>query len=300
MRQRIFTLRQIIKAGTERLEAAGIDEAALDAWYLLEYVTGISRAAYYGEPKRELGEEQARRYLECIERRKKRIPLQHITGEQEFMGYPFYVNEHVLIPRQDTETLVEEAVKLISGRRKRGTKVLDMCTGSGCILLSILKMCPEAEGVGCDISKEALAVAERNAKRLGVIAKWVRSDLFREFTQNPHIEKYDMIVSNPPYIRTSDIEGLQEEVRFHDPQIALDGGEDGFVFYRKIIKDSISYIEDGGCLLFEIGCDQGEEVAALMEEYGYEDVRVKKDLAGLERIVSGRYNRGRICEKRKK
>lgn len=125
-------------------------------------------------------------------------------------------------------------------------------------------------------------------------AKWVQSDLFVEFTQNR--EKYDVIVSNPPYIRTSDIEGLQEEVRLHDPQIALDGGEDGLYFYRKIVKDSIYFIKDKGYLLFEIGCDQGEDVAALMKEYGYEDVRVKKDLTGLDRVVSGIYHRGKVCE----
>lgn len=282
-----------MKEGTESLEAAGIEEAALDAWLLMEAVTGISRAAYYGEPERELEEAQAIRYLECIERRKNRIPLQHITGEQEFMGFPFYVNEYVLIPRQDTETLVEDTVKLIRSRRYGGLRVLDMCTGSGCILLSILKLCPGTEGVGCDISGDALTVAEKNAKRLNVRAKWVQSDLFVEFTQSR--EKYDVIVSNPPYIRTSDIEGLQEEVRLHDPQIALDGGEDGLYFYRKIVKDSIYFIKDKGYLLFEIGCDQGEDVAALMKEYGYEDVRVKKDLAGLDRVVSGIYHRGKVC-----
>lgn len=282
-----------MKEGTESLEAAGIEEAALNAWLLMESVTGISRAAYYGDPERELEEAQAFRYLECIERRKKRIPLQHITGEQEFMGFPFYVNRHVLIPRQDTETLAEEAVKLIRSRRDGRLRVLDLCTGSGCILLSILKLCPGTEGVGCDISGDALTVAEKNARRLEVEAKWVRSDLFAEFAQDR--EPYDLIVSNPPYIRTSDIEGLQEEVRLHDPQIALDGGEDGLYFYRKIVKDSISYIRDKGSLLFETGCDQGEDVAALMKEYGYEDVRVRKDLAGLDRVVSGIYHRGRVC-----
>ena len=295
MRRRIFTLQQIIKEGTEILEAAGIEEAALNAWLLMEDVTGISRAAYYGEPQRRLEPEQASRYLECIERRRKRIPLQHITGEQEFMGFPFYVNEHVLIPRQDTETLAEEAVKLIQSKRESGMKILDMCTGSGCILLSILKMCPGTEGVGCDVSGDALIAAEKNAKRLEVEAKWVQSDLFTEFARNADREKYDVIVSNPPYIPTSDIEGLQEEVRLHDPRIALDGGEDGLCFYRRIVKDSIYYMKDQGCLLFEIGRDQGEDVAALMKKYGYEDVGVKKDLAGLDRVVSGIYHRGNVC-----
>jgi release factor glutamine methyltransferase len=311
MKQRIFTLRQIIEEGTAVLEAAGIEEAALDAWYLLEYTAGISRASYYGDPGRILEERQAKQYLEYIQMRSKRIPLQHITGEQEFMGYPFYVNEHVLIPRQDTETLVEEAVKIVRAKMRdmegrKSLRILDMCTGSGCILLSIMKMCPLAEGVGCDISEEALKTAGKNAKRLGVNAKWIRSDLFERWDQpdqgNCAVEtsvgkepvrsgsRYDVIVSNPPYIPTEDIEGLQEEVRFHDPRIALDGGEDGLHFYRRIIEDSISHIEDGGYLLFEIGCGQGKDVAELMEVHGYENVMIKKDLSGLDRVAAGRYN----------
>lgn len=291
MKQRIFTLRQIIEEGTEALREAGIEEAALDAWYLLEYTTGISRASYYGEPDRELEEGLALQYFGYIERRKERIPLQHITKEQEFMGYPFYVDEHVLIPRQDTETLVEEAVKLIREKGGGRVQVLDMCTGSGCILLSILKMCPEAEGTGCDISKAALAVARKNAGRLDVKAEWVQSDLFTDFVGNN--TKFDIIVSNPPYIPTLDIEGLQAEVRFHDPRIALDGGEDGLYFYRRIIKESISHIKTGGSLLFEIGCGQGEDVKALMKGHGYESVEIKKDLSGLDRVATGIYNGGK-------
>lgn len=310
MKQRTFTLRQIIEEGTKALREAGIEEAALDAWYLLEYTTGISRAAYYGEPDRILEEGLALQYLGYIGRRRKRIPLQHITKEQEFMGYPFYVDEHVLIPRQDTETLVEEAVKVI--RKKQGkdgrsgsrnvfgentsdgrVQVLDMCTGSGCILLSIMKMCPQVEGKGCDISLDALAVARKNAARLDVKAKWVQSDLFTEFMENK--PQFDIIVSNPPYIPTADMEGLQDEVRFHDPRIALDGGADGLYFYRMIIEGSIFHIKTGGNLLFEIGCDQGEDVKALMKGHGYENVEIKKDLSGLDRVVKGIYNGGRAC-----
>lgn len=299
MKQKIFTLRQIIEEGTAILEAAGVEEAALDAWYLLEYTAGIRRASYYGEPDRILEKGKAKQYLEYIEMRRKRIPLQHITGEQEFMGYPFYVNEHVLIPRQETETLVEEAVRVI-GPDGVGVHVLDMCTGSGCILLSILKLCPSAEGVGCDISEEALEIAKKNAGRLGVDAAWIRSDLFcsQEILSAKDVQRYDVIVSNPPYIRSAKIESLQEEVRDHDPRIALDGGEDGLYFYRKIVRDSISYIADGGYLLFEIGCDQGKDVAELMAVCGYRDVTVKKDLSGLDRVVVGRYNKEQKCERK--
>lgn len=302
MKQRIFTLRQSVEEGMGALKDAGIDDAARDAWYLLEYVTGIGRAAYYGEPDRAISEEEALRYRECIGRRKERIPLQHITGEQEFMGFPFYVNGHVLIPRQDTETLVEEAVKAVRRKTKgadgiclpeRKVQVLDMCTGSGCVLLSILKMCPEAEGKGCDISRDALAVAGKNAGRLGVAAQWECSDLFSGFTETG--AEYDVIVSNPPYIPTADIEGLQDEVRLYDPRIALDGGEDGLYFYRRIIEDSVSYIKNGGSLLFEIGFDQGKAVSELMESHGYEAVAVKKDLAGLDRVVTGVYTGCGVC-----
>lgn len=283
MRKKTFTLQQIYKEGIDRLREAGIKEAELDAWYMLEFITGITKASYYGEPAKEVDEEKALEYLEKIQIRSTRVPLQHITGEQEFMGYPFLVNDHVLIPRQDTETLVEEALKI----SYTGMKMLDMCTGSGCILLSMLKMKPEIEGTGCDISEEALKVAEANRKRLEVNAKLIQSDLFE------HIEgTYDMIVSNPPYIRTAVIAELQDEVRLHDPWIALDGKEDGLFFYRKIVRESGRYLRKGGTLLFEIGHDQGEAVSELMKAEGYSDVKVKKDLAGLDRVVIGMYNKG--------
>lgn len=287
MNQRILTLRQIYSEGKEILEHAGILEAQIDAWYLLEFVTGISRASYYAEPGREVKDSDAKRYFEYIRERKERIPLQHITGEQEFMGYLFKVNKHVLIPRQDTEVLVEEVLKVL----KPDMRILDMCTGSGCILLSLLKVAgerkriPGLSGTGADISKEALKVAEKNAALLEMEAEFLESDLFEKIKG-----KFDLIVSNPPYIRTEVIEGLQEEVRLHDPYIALDGKEDGLYFYKRIIKDSVEHIHPGGILAFEIGYDQGEDVSGLMKSAGYRAVTVKKDLAGLDRVVIGMYN----------
>ena len=260
------------------MKDSGIEEYQLDAWYLLEYVTGISKASYYGDPNRELSAAQAEEYRKCIEKRSERIPLQHITGVQEFMGHEFFVNEHVLIPRQDTEILVEHALDKVED----GKKVLDMCTGSGCILLSILKRY-QVQGTGADISSEALQVAERNRKHLALPqVEWLQSDLFEKIE-----EKYDVIVSNPPYIQTGVIESLQEEVRLHDPYIALDGKEDGLYFYRRIIEDAKAYLEDGGWLLFEIGYDQGAAVSELMRAAGYRDVECVKDFAGLDRVVSG-------------
>ncbi len=282
MSGKILTLQMIYKEGAETLEHAGIPDAKLDAWYLLEYVTGISRASYFGDPKREVPKEQAESYREVILRRAGHIPLQHITGEQEFMGYTFLVNPDVLIPRQDTETLTEEALKFT----EPGMKVLDLCTGSGCILISLMKKCHGLTGTGCDISEKALKTARENGRRLQVEASWIQSDLFEQIS-----ERFDLIVSNPPYIRTGVIEELQQEVRLHDPWIALDGKKDGLYFYRRIIAESTGYIRDNGALMFEIGHDQAEDVVRLMEEAGYTQIRVKKDLAGLDRVVTGRYNK---------
>ena len=279
-----MTIQEIYREGTKRLEEAGIADAALDAWYLLEHVTGISRASYYGHPEREIGGEEKERYFFGIAQRGKRIPLQHLTKEQEFMGLSFYVNEHVLIPRQDTEILVETAMKQL----EPGMRILDMCTGSGCILLSLLRLCrAEVTGTGADISGEALAVARENAARLGVEAEFVEGDLFSPVAPG---RCYDMIVSNPPYIPTAEIEGPQDEVRLHDPYIALDGRKDGLFFYRRIVREGLLYLKKGGRLLFEIGCGQAAAVSGLMEAAGYEEVRVKKDLAGLDRVVMGMYN----------
>ena len=286
MKQKTLTLKQLYKVGTVKLAEEGIEEFSLDAWYLLEYVTGVSKAMYFAEPERAVSEENADRYIDCIRRRAAHIPLQHITGEQEFMGYPFHVNEHVLIPRQDTEILVEEAIRVMRPKMK----VLDMCTGSGCIVLSILKMCrekyymTELQGIGADVSEEALKVARENGRRLGVPVTWIQSDLFAKI---PEEEKYDVIVSNPPYIETAVIDTLQEEVRLHDPYIALDGKEDGLYFYRRIISEAGKYLKTQGKLMFEIGCDQAEAVEELMKNAGYEQITVKKDLAGLDRVVYG-------------
>lgn len=286
MKQKTLTLKQLYKVGTVKLAEEGIEEFSLDAWYLLEYVTGVSKAMYFAEPERAVSEENADRYIDCIRRRAAHIPLQHITGEQEFMGYPFYVNEHVLIPRQDTETLVEEAIQVMRPKMK----ILDMCTGSGCIVLSILKMCrekyymTELQGIGADVSEEALKVARENGRRLEVPVTWIQSDLFAKI---PEEEKNDVIVSNPPYIETAVIDTLQEEVRLHDPYIALDGKEDGLYFYRRIISEAGKYLKPQGKLMFEIGCDQAEAVEELMKNAGYEQITVKKDLAGLDRVVYG-------------
>lgn len=280
----MMTLEEAYRLGSRALEEAGIPDAGTDAWILLEHVTGVSRTRYYVNPRLSLSEEEEGRYRSYIEKRMKRIPVQHLTGVQEFMGLEFLVNEHVLIPRQDTEVLVETVWKDL----EPGMRVLDMCTGSGCILISLMKRMQsvsgedEILGVGADLSREALQVAEANASRQHVDAVFVESDLFEKVEG-----RYDIIVSNPPYIRTSVIRELQEEVKLHDPYAALDGKEDGLFFYREIIKKSKEYLKKGGRLYFEIGHDQGEDVKKLMEEAGFTQVTVKKDLAGLDRVVFG-------------
>ena len=283
-----MTLKKAWTYGNEQLQAAGIEDALLDSWYLLEWATGITKARYYMEPEKMLSEEEQQKYLEGIERRSRRIPLQHITGEQEFMGLKFLVNEHVLVPRQDTEILVEEGLKRI----RPNQDILDMCTGSGCIIISLEQLSQKdysgykCRFTGVDISEKALSKALENVEFHKANVELKQSDLFENVEG-----KYDMIISNPPYIRTSVIEGLEEEVRCHDPFIALDGKEDGLYFYRRIIEEGCKYLKSGGWLLFEIGHDQREEVMALMENAGYTEISAKKDLAGLDRVVMARYNK---------
>ena len=269
---------ELYRMGKDRLTEAKIPEAELDARLLLEEVCGTDRNDLLVHGDKEVPPEQCDRYVEYIQRRQKREPLQQITGYQEFMGLRFKVTPDVLIPRQDTETLVEEVMRYLHD----GMHLLDMCTGSGCILLSLLKYSNDCEGTGCDISEKALKVAEENAKELSLNASFVQSNLFENISG-----KYEFIVSNPPYIPTGVIPTLMEEVRDHEPVSALDGREDGLYFYREIVEKAGEYLYPGGMLFFEIGYDQAEKVSSLMREAGYQEVTVCKDLAGLDRVVYG-------------
>ena len=282
------TWEALLKEGQEILEAAGIEEAGLDAWLLLEYESGKNRAYYFAHCKEEADEEIKTPYMEKIWKRAQHIPLQHLTHQGYFMGYEFFVNENVLVPRQDTEVLVEEALSLI--KEKEVPQILDMCTGSGCILLSLLLEREDALGTGVDLSEKALSVAEKNREtyHLETRAELIKSDMFQSGYFEGKKESFDIIVSNPPYIPTEEIEKLQAEVRFHDPFMALDGKEDGLYFYRIIAKNAGEYLKPGGFLACEIGCDQGEDVKKMFESCGFSDVKVIKDLAGLDRVVSGK------------
>ena len=286
------TYKELLEEGYQILNSAGIEEARLDAWLLLEFAADIKRAWYYAHLDETVETAVAEQYRQLCEKRAQHIPLQHLTGQAYFMGYEFYVDDRVLVPRQDTETLVEEAISHL--RELPAPKILDMCTGSGCILLSLLMELPQASGTGADVSADALEVAKENTRRLGLEkrAELIQSDLFSAdyFEKNSRKKcmEYDMLISNPPYIRTADIDGLMDEVRLHDPRLALDGKADGLYFYEKITEQAGKYLKPGGWLIYEIGCDQGKDVAEIMKKKGFIQIEVKKDLAGLDRIVEGR------------
>lgn len=294
------TLEELLKEGTAVLRKAEIEEAALDAWLLLEYASGKNRAYYYAHTDEKTDPETKKIYSELCRKRAARIPLQHLTHSAWFMGHEFYVDGRVLIPRQDTETLAEEALRILKGKEE--PEILDMCTGSGCLLLSILAEYPKARGVGADISEDALSVAKENAGRLqtGERAVFVKSDLFsgEYFRQNggKKIQEYDMLISNPPYIPTAEIHKLMDEVRFYDPFSALDGKEDGLYFYRRITEEAADHLKPGGWLLYEIGCNQGTAVSELLRKAGFCRVAVRKDLAGLDRVVLGQKKTQEIQE----
>ena len=287
------------KYGENILRDAGVSEFENDALLSILRVFNIDRAYLYLHMNDELcgKDKEIREYLDIIEKRKQRIPLQHIFGVCDFYGYEFNVNENVLIPRMDTEILVSRAIEAagdIKDKREAGLhkkepiRILDMCTGSGCIAISLYK---ELESMGykvevdaVDVSKEAIEVATSNANKNNAKISFILSDLF-EYVNH---DKYDIIVSNPPYIRTSDIEDLEIEVKKHDPLLALDGSEDGLMFYEKITDDAKEHMNDEGYLLYEIGYDQGEDVKKIMLKNDFKEIEIIKDLAGLDRVVVGR------------
>lgn len=304
MKEESCSYRQCLKYGEETLAAAGIEEAGNDAWMLFSEIFQMSRVKYYMDMNRLCDPQQMTAYEEWISLRADRIPLQQIIGRAPFMGYEFDVDEHVLIPRQDTEILVEqtfEQIKKADIQRKRSVvrktetdipkqilKILDMCTGSGCIAISLACMAEEA-GIPCeitavDLSEEALKVAEKNNRKLcrGSV-KLIQSNLFAAL---PETLEFDIIVSNPPYIKSREIEGLMPEVRDHEPRMALDGTEDGLCFYRKLAEDGRKFLKPGGQMLLEIGYDQGTSVPSILRQWGYVQCRVVRDLAGLDRVVA--------------
>lgn len=273
------SFRSAYEEAAKKLQEQDIPDAKLDAWYLLEQVSGLTRAEYFLHQEEEMEEEAYIELERLLKLRMNHIPLQQITGNQEFMGLPFRVNEHVLIPRQDTEILVEEVLKV-----SKDKSVLDMCTGSGCIIISIAKLGKIKAAVAADISTEALLVAKENARENEAPVQFVKSDMFEEIHQ-----AFDIIVSNPPYIKTAEIQKLMPEVKEHEPYIALDGDTDGLKFYRIIAEKAGEFLNKDGYLFLEIGYDQGEAVKELLSLNGFNDIRILKDLAGLDRVISAKH-----------
>lgn len=272
-----MTLQDVLLQGERALEAEDVPEAKLTAWYLFSHCFQVEKSYFFMNREEEAPPEEATGFYRMVERRCQRIPLEYITNETEFMGLPFYVDERVLIPRQDTECLVEEVLKVCEGK-----DVLDLGTGSGCIGISLAFLGNCRSVTLSDISRDALDVAEKNAGTNGVAVGLLESDLFQKIEG-----EFDIIVSNPPYIASGCIPDLMPEVRDHEPGIALDGSADGLAFYRSIIAESRRFLRENGNLFFEIGYDQGKAVSENMEAAGFQEVRVKRDLAGLDRIVYG-------------
>lgn len=271
-----YSLKGLLADGAKMLTQAGIDEAELDARYILEYITGLNSAQYFIHSEDIIEKNKAEEFFRLIERRSKRIPLSYVIGTRDFFGLTFKVDENVLIPEQETELLVEEVIKYSEGK-----SVLDMCTGSGCIAISIALFGKPSKVAASDISEKALEVARENAKSLkaGEIS-FIQGDMFENVT-----DKFDIIVSNPPYIETGEIDELMPEVRDYIPRLALDGDIDGLKFYRIISKEAVKKLNKNGRIFYEIGYNQSRAVASILLENGFTDVKIMKDYSGLDRIV---------------
>lgn len=276
-----MTYFELWKWGEKRLADAGIAEASLDARYLLLEAFEMDMAHFLLKEQEQVPatEGRTREYSDAIQARAARVPLQYLTGKQDFMGLTFYVDERVLIPRQDTETLVELVLKENTDKKAR---ILDLCTGSGCIAVSLAVLGGYRKVDAVDISEDALAAAEENGTRLGGKVRFLKSDLFSALDPE---KKYDIITSNPPYIPTEVLNGLEPEVKDYEPRMALDGSEDGLAFYRRIAVAAPAFLRAGGRIYLEIGYDQGAAVEELLRNNGFARTRVVKDAAGRDRVV---------------
>lgn len=283
----MMTISELYKKISDYLEEKKIETYTLDARLLMEHFLGISTSKLYVEGTKCISENDIDKIWPYVTKRGAHYPLQYILGVQEFMGYEFEVNENVLIPRPETELLVErvcEIYTLLSKNGKDKLSVLDMCTGSGAIAISLGKICDFGEVVAVDISDKALEVAKKNAKNNDTDVTFIKSDLFENISN-----KFDIIVSNPPYIKTDEINHLMEDVKNYEPRLALDGLEDGLYFYREIIKKSRDFLNHGAYICFEIGYDQADSVKKLLEQESFYEIVVYKDYAKLDRIVIAKY-----------
>ena len=293
-----MTIRDILTNIRERLQKAGIEDFEYESWVLLEWKLHIDRAEFYMNPNGEVKQELLEDLEEVLLKREQRVPLQYLMGECEFMGFDFSVDERVLIPRQDTECLVELAVEDIRNvktqnrcefnnaadqKNEQKVKVLDLCTGSGCIGISVKKLCQNTEVTLADISEGALAVAKKNAENLNANVTLIRGNLFENIEG-----RFDYILSNPPYIPSQVIQGLMPEVKDHEPRMALDGEPDGLKFYRILAEEGKKYLKNGGSIYMEIGWDQAKDVTEIFEAMGFSGRRTVRDMAGNDRVVCAR------------
>ncbi|MBQ3664964.1 MAG: peptide chain release factor N(5)-glutamine methyltransferase [Lachnospiraceae bacterium] len=282
---------EMVKQGQIRLFKAGIMDADTDAWILLETICCVSQVDYFTRMHDEVPDDAMQAYFKAIDKRSTHYPLQYIIGEWEFMGLRFKVNESVLIPRQDTELIVETAMRIIEdffNEQDRTLDVIDLCTGSGCIAISLAKKYENVNMVGTDISADALHLAKVNAELNKVDnVQFIKSDLFLEIEADfdSRHKEFDVIISNPPYIRSKEIEKLMPEVKDYEPRLALDGDNDGLIFYKKICAQSRGHLRKKGCLILEIGYDQADAVTAILEKNVYRDIQVIKDWSGNDRVV---------------
>ena len=291
--------KEVLNMAEAALTKAGCPDPKLDAERLLQYQHHLDSMGLFLMKSKMMDQKDFEEYFKLVDFRLAGMPLQYITGSQEFMGLEFKVNQHVLIPRQDTETLVETALEYLKGedpdrrlKHKGDWKILDLCCGSGAIGISLARLAEDAgqkvKVTAADLSEEALKVARENASRLGTDKKMVfaSGDLFQPFKKRLGKTRFQMIVSNPPYIPSEVISALQTEVKDHEPRMALDGGEDGLDFYRRILTEAREHLEKGGVLLLEIGYDQGKALEQLYDTIpGYAGFRLIQDLAGLDRVV---------------
>jgi len=277
----MHNLREVYTEGKNRLQKAGVQSYEFDARQLLFFVFSIDANQYLLNQSMPLSEEEEKKvnsYFEAIQKRSEKIPLQYITGEQNFCGLDFYVNENVLIPRLDTEILVEKILEY----EEPGQRVMDMCTGSGCIAITLQKL-GGFQVMAVDISEEALTLARKNAQRNQAQVTFFQSNMFEQLSNT---SKVDVIVSNPPYIESKVVDELDDEVKKYEPRLALDGMEDGLHFYRILAREGKRFLNEGGRLYVEIGFDQAEAVKELFGAQGFLDIQVYKDLAGLDRVVA--------------
>lgn len=279
-----MTIKEMLSKGMIILKGNNVDSPKLKARLLLQYILKKPRQYLIVYDNEEVGKKEQWEYFVNIEKLANGIPLQHITHHQEFMKMDFYVDENVLIPRPDTEILVEETIKI--AKKMNQPKILDLCTGSGAIAISIAKNVPDAKVYAIDISQKALDVAKKNAKELDAKVKFIKSNLFDKMDKM----KFDIIVSNPPYIKKDVINCLSKEVQ-KEPELALDGGIDGLDFYRKITAQAIDYLKFGSYLCFEIGYDQKDEVFDIInKQEHYSNTYCKKDLGGNDRVIITQVN----------